>query len=73
MDGVSSKKVITWMETLQLDRILVMGHSDGSVEFVDRHSLEDISNKGGLDKFCHLRQVGFKISDVEPSKSLPMT
>lgn len=69
-NGMSSKKVITWVETIQLDRILVLGHSDGSIEFRFRDSLESILSEGGLDRFCHLMQAGFRFNDVEPGQSL---
>lgn len=69
MDNVSNKKVITWVDTIHLERILVFGYSDGSVEYVDRHSLENISSKGGLDKFYHLAQIGFSFNESEPSES----
>lgn len=58
------------METIQLDRILVLGHSDGSIEFRFRDSLKSILSEGGLDRFCHLMQAGFRFRDVEPGQSL---
>ena len=55
------------MDTIQLDRILVLGYHDGSIDFVFRDSLDTISSKGGLDSFCHLTQAGFLFRDMEPS------
>lgn len=68
MDSVSNGKVITWVDTIHLERVVVFGYSDGSVEYVDRHSLENISSKGGLDKFYHLTQIGFSFDESEPSE-----
>lgn len=63
---MSSKKVITWMDAIQLDRIAVLGHSDGSIELRFRDTLQNISSEGGVDRFRHLMQAGFRFDDVEP-------
>lgn len=68
MDNVSNSKIITWVDTIHLERVIVFGYSDGSVEYADRHSLENISSKGGLDKFYHLAQIGFSFNESEPSE-----
>ncbi len=68
MDGISSNKVLTWLETIQLDRVLVLGYSDGSIEFRDRLSLDEITTMGSPERFNHLTQIGFGFGQSEPSE-----
>jgi mediator of RNA polymerase II transcription subunit 16 len=69
LDGITVNKVVTFVQTVALDRILCFAYSDGSFEYRDRASLAETFTEGGPDRFIHLSQIGFSYEDDEPCMS----
>jgi mediator of RNA polymerase II transcription subunit 16 len=56
------------MESINQGRVIFLAHSDGSVEYRDRASMEETFNDGNLDEVWHLSQIGFTYPEDEPCR-----
>ncbi|KAL0936566.1 mediator of rna polymerase ii transcription subunit 16 [Colletotrichum truncatum] len=65
-DPVVINKIIIGVQTLQYGRVICLAFSDGSVEYRDRFTMQEIYNDINLDRVMTLNQVGFTFQDDSP-------
>ncbi|WQF84982.1 Putative mediator complex, subunit Med16, WD40-repeat-containing domain superfamily [Colletotrichum destructivum] len=65
-DPVVINKAIVGVHTIQYGRVICLAFSDGSVEYRDRFTLQEIYNEMNLDRVMTLNQVGFTFQDESP-------
>ncbi|OHF01042.1 RNA polymerase II Mediator complex subunit Sin4 [Colletotrichum orchidophilum] len=65
-DPVVINKAVIGLHTLQYSKVVCLAFSDGSVEYRDRFSLQEIYNERNLDRVMTLNQVGFTFQDDSP-------
>ncbi|GJC99681.1 RNA polymerase II mediator complex subunit Sin4 [Colletotrichum higginsianum] len=65
-DPVVINKAIVGVHTIQYGRVICLAFSDGSVEYRDRFTLQEIYNEMNLDRVMTLNQVGFTLQDESP-------
>lgn len=66
MEGFTINKIVVFIKSIALDRIIFFAFSDGSIEYRDRISLAETFTEGNVDKFTHMPQIGFSYADEEP-------
>lgn len=59
-------KAIIGVHSLQYGRVVCLAFSDGSVEYRDRFTLQEIYNEMNLERIMSLNQVGFTFQDDSP-------
>ncbi|KAI8282416.1 hypothetical protein K4K60_003596 [Colletotrichum sp. SAR11_57] len=67
-DPVVINKAIIGVHSLQYGRVVCLAFSDGSVEYRDRFTLQEIYNEMNLERIMSLNQVGFTFQDDSPSQ-----
>jgi mediator of RNA polymerase II transcription subunit 16 len=65
---ITSNKVVVAFHTLTFGKILVLAFADGTVEYHDRYTFDEIYTAQELDKVMNLRQVGWTFTDEGPCK-----
>ncbi|EQB58220.1 RNA polymerase II Mediator complex subunit Sin4 [Colletotrichum gloeosporioides Cg-14] len=65
-DPVVINKAIIGVHSLQYGRVVCLAFSDGSVEYRDRFTLQEIYNEMNLERIMSLNQVGFTFQDDSP-------
>ncbi|KOS16661.1 Mediator of RNA polymerase II transcription subunit 16 [Escovopsis weberi] len=63
LEPVILNRVVLLLQVTQHGRVLVLVMSDGTVEYRDRLSFEEIYQNEGTDRIMNLRQVGWAFSD----------
>lgn len=71
ISNITSNKVVIAFHTLNFGKTLVLAFADGSVEYRDRLTFDEMYTTQELDKIMNLRQVGWTFSDEGPCKQLP--
>ncbi|TDZ10285.1 Mediator of RNA polymerase II transcription subunit 16 [Colletotrichum sidae] len=62
-DSVAINKIIVGVHPLQFGKVICLVFSDGSSEYRDRFTLQEIYNETNLDRIMTLNQVGFTFQD----------
>lgn len=66
-ESITINKIIVSIDVMNLNRIVVMAHSDGSVNYRDRASMQEtFINDGNLNEVWHPSQIGFTYPEDEP-------
>jgi mediator of RNA polymerase II transcription subunit 16 len=63
-------KVVIAFHTLHFGKVLVLAFADGTVEFRDRLTFEELYTNQDTTKVINLRQLGWTFADEGPCKSL---
>jgi mediator of RNA polymerase II transcription subunit 16 len=61
-------KVVVNVQVINMDRIVCIAYSDGSFDYRDRITLQELYTIGSLDKIMHVSQIGFSHSGDVPCK-----
>ncbi|KAK1718770.1 RNA polymerase II mediator complex subunit Sin4 [Colletotrichum acutatum] len=65
-DPVVINKAVIGLHTIQYGNVVCLAFSDGSVEYRDRYTLQEVYNEMNLDRVMTLGQVGFALQDDSP-------
>ncbi|KAJ0327896.1 hypothetical protein COL5a_005483 [Colletotrichum fioriniae] len=65
-DPVVINKAVIGLHTIQYGNVVCLAFSDGSVEYRDRYTLQEVYNEMNLDRVMTLGQVGFTLQDDSP-------
>jgi len=63
-------KIVIGLHTFQFGKVICIAFSDGTVEYRDRPSMNEIYNEPNLDKVMTLNQVGFTIAEDIPCRTI---
>ena len=62
-------KIVVGIQHVQFGKVVGIFFADGSVEYRDRITMEEIYNEENLDRVSNLQQVGFSFANPSPCKS----
>lgn len=68
LESITVNKIVVSVDVMYLSRIILLAHSDGSVHYRDRGTMEETFNDGNLNEVWHLSQIGFTYPEDEPCK-----
>ncbi|OAA48761.1 Mediator of RNA polymerase II transcription subunit 16 [Metarhizium rileyi] len=66
LEPILINKVVIGVQDIQYKKVLILTMSDGSIEYRDRFTFEEIYANEDLNKVMTLRQVGWTFSDNGP-------
>ncbi|KHN99933.1 Mediator of RNA polymerase II transcription subunit 16 [Metarhizium album ARSEF 1941] len=66
LESVVINKGVIGIQDIQYKRVLIFAMSDGSIEYRDRFTFEELYAHEDLNKVMTMRQVGWTFSDNEP-------
>ncbi|KAH6619825.1 mediator complex, subunit Med16 [Chaetomium sp. MPI-SDFR-AT-0129] len=66
LDPIILSKVIVSVSTTQYGRVLCFAFSDGTIQFRDRFTMDEIYHEPNSDSIIHPSQVGFQWTDNTP-------
>ncbi|GJN83792.1 mediator complex subunit [Purpureocillium lilacinum] len=70
LDSVVINKVVIGFQAIQFNKVMLLTMSDGSVEFRDRVTFEEVYAGEDLNKIMNLRQVGWAFTDNGPCQQV---
>ncbi|PFH60672.1 hypothetical protein XA68_10542 [Ophiocordyceps unilateralis] len=70
LDTIVINKVVVGLQTIQFGKILLLTMSDGTVEYRDRFSFEEMFTTEDLTRVMNLRQVGWTFADSGPCQQV---
>ncbi|RCI15524.1 hypothetical protein L249_3518 [Ophiocordyceps polyrhachis-furcata BCC 54312] len=70
LEPIIINKVVIGLQTIQFGKILLITMSDGTVEYRDRYSFEEVFNAEDLTRVMNLRQVGWNFADNGPCQQV---
>jgi Mediator complex subunit 16 len=65
-------KIIISIHTMQLGKVICFAFSDGTVQYRDRFTMEEIYNEHNVNSIMSPHQVGFRFENETPSKRTPV-
>ncbi|KAL4730579.1 Mediator of RNA polymerase II transcription subunit 16 [Fusarium chlamydosporum] len=68
--SVTSNKVVVALHTLSFGKTVVLAFADGTVEYHDRQTFDELYTTQELDKVMNLRQVGWAFADEGPCQQV---
>lgn len=66
LQSVTVNKIIIGGDLINHGKVIFIAHSDGSVEYRSRATMDEIFNDGNLNEVWHLSQIGFTYPEDEP-------
>ncbi|KAK0618557.1 mediator complex, subunit Med16 [Bombardia bombarda] len=66
LEPIILPKIIVSIHTMQLGRVLCFAFSDGTVQYRDRFTMNEIYNEQDLNAVTSLHQIGFQFVDETP-------
>jgi mediator of RNA polymerase II transcription subunit 16, fungi type len=72
LESIIFNKVIVGIHTSQFGKVLCIAFSDGSVEYRDRFTMNEVYHELSLDRVMTLNQVGFTFAEETPCKHFPL-
>lgn len=69
LDPIIISKIIISIHVLQHGKVICFAFSDGTVQYRDRITMNEIYNETNLDRIMTLNQVGFQYVEESPCKS----
>jgi mediator of RNA polymerase II transcription subunit 16 len=70
LDPIVIPKIITSIHIMQLGKVICFAFSDGTVQYRDRITMNEIYNEPNLDRIMTLGHVGFQFAEESPCKLL---
>jgi mediator of RNA polymerase II transcription subunit 16 len=68
LEPIIIPKIIISVHVLQLGKVVCFGFSDGTVQYRDRYTMNEIYNEPSVDAVSSFLQVGFHWSEEKPCK-----
>ena len=72
LEPLTIGKVVVGIQTMQFGKIVILTMADGTAEFRDRFTFEQVYVEQDTTKVMNLRQVGWSMSDEGPCKAIPV-
>lgn len=69
LDPIVMNKVVIGFHAIHFGKVLVLAFADGTIEYRDRFSFEELYNTEDTNKVMNLRQVGWRFEDEGPCRS----
>jgi mediator of RNA polymerase II transcription subunit 16, fungi type len=69
LDSIVVNKVIVGLHIVQFGKVVCVAFSDGTVEYRERSTMNEIYNEANPEKIMNLSQVGFTFTEDSPCKS----
>lgn len=69
-DPIVVDKIVIGIQPIQFGKAICVLYSDGSIEYRDRLTMQEIYNETNLDKIMVLNQAGYVFTDPAPCKTL---
>jgi mediator of RNA polymerase II transcription subunit 16 len=67
LEPIIMNKTLIRVQTMHFGRTMILNFSDGSVEYRDRFTCEELYNTEDLNQITHLRQVGWEFPEGNTS------
>ena len=69
LDSVIVNKVIIAIHVIQFGKVISIAFSDGSVEYRERSTMQEVYTEPSLERVMTLHQVGYTYADDAPCES----
>lgn len=69
LEPIILNKILIKLQTMHFGRTLILNYSDGSVEYRDRYTFDELYNTDDMNQITHLRQVGWEFPEGNTCKS----
>lgn len=70
LEPILINKIVIGLQTIQFGKMLLLTMSDGTVEYRDRYSFEEMFTAEDLTRVMNLRQVGWTFADSGPCQQV---
>lgn len=68
LEPITFDKTIIRLQTMHFGKTVILNFADGTVEYRDRFTFEEIYSEENLNQIMHLRQVGWNFSSADSCK-----
>jgi mediator of RNA polymerase II transcription subunit 16 len=68
LEPIILPKVIVSVHVMQLGKVVCFGFSDGTVQYRDRYTMNEIYNEPSVERIMTPTQVGFQFTEEKPCK-----
>ena len=72
LDSIIVNKVIIGLQVIQFGKVISIAFSDGSVEYRDRSTMQEVYMEPSLERIMTLHQVGYAYADDTPCEIDPL-
>lgn len=72
LDPIVIPKIIISIHPMQLGQVVCFAFSDGTVQYRDRLTMDEIYNEPNIDRIMALNQVGFQFGEESPRMPRPL-
>lgn len=72
LDSIVVAKVVISIHTMQLGKVICFAFSDGTVQYRDRVTMNEVYNEHNLSSIMSPHQVGFQFTNDTPCKCKPV-
>lgn len=66
LEPIIIPKVIISVHVIQLGKVVCFGFSDGTVQYRDRYTMDEIYNEPNTERIMNPTQVGFQFAEEKP-------
>ncbi len=73
MDPIITNKIVVSIYAVQFGRVICIAFSDGTVQYRDRFTMDEIYNETSLDRLLVPNQVGFEFAESTPCERRPVS
>jgi mediator of RNA polymerase II transcription subunit 16, fungi type len=73
LESVVLSKIVIAVTSIQFGKAFCISFNDGTVEYRDRFTMNEIYSENSIDRVTSLRQIGFSLQDEMPCRSLIST
>lgn len=70
LEPIIISKIIISVHVMQLGKVICFGFSDGTVQYRDRYTMNEIYNEPSTERIMSPIQVGFQFAEEKPCKLL---
>lgn len=71
LEPIIIPKIIISIHVMQLGKVICFAFSDGTLQYRDRHTMQEIYNEPNVNKIMSPIQVGFEFTEQKPCKPYP--
>jgi hypothetical protein len=71
LDPIVLPKIVVTVNTIQFGRVLCFAFSDGTVQYRDRFTMNEVYNEQSIDSITSPLQVGFRFTNDTPCEQHP--
>lgn len=63
LDPIVANKIVVGIQSIQFGKVVCFLYSDGTIDYRDRFTMEEVYNELNLDRVMTLNQVGFTFAN----------